>query len=126
MGGLLAVIAGAAQLAAAHVQLVPGAEGPGLRDGPLAGGKLQYLDGQWQARCTTAGAPTPEPRNGSCGFEANVDFDVENTSTAGMMSAKDQFDCCYKCWNRPGCAAAVRDSCCSWRWLASGQPLRRC
>ena len=80
---------------------------PGLGDLPIAGGKLQYLDGPWQARCVTA-PPPPPSRNGSCTFETNVDLDDKNLSHAGMMSAKDQAECCYLCWNRPGCAAAVR------------------
>jgi hypothetical protein len=102
---LLAVAVALGQLAAAQ-QPPPD---HGLRDVPLAGGALQYLDGLWVASCDTAQAPPPL-RNGSCSFEANVDFDVTNTSTAGMMSAKDAADCCYHCWNRPGCFAAVGES----------------
>lgn len=39
-----------------------------------------------------------------------MDLDVKNLSHAGMMSAKDQAECCFLCWNRAGCAAAVRSS----------------
>ncbi len=82
---------------------------PGLGDVPIAGGKLQYLDGTWQATCVAA-PPPPPSRNGSCTFEANVDLDAGNLSHAGMMSAKDQAECCFLCWNRAGCAAAVSES----------------
>ena len=39
-----------------------------------------------------------------------MDFDVANLSHVGMMSARDQAECCFRCWNRAGCAAAVRSS----------------
>ena len=75
----------------------------GLRDVPLAGGRLQYLDGTWTAHCVTPSAK----RNGTCTFLQNVDYDITNTSTAGLMTAASQDECCFKCWNRNRCAAAV-------------------
>ena len=80
-------------------------------------GWSRYLDGAWDARCVTP-PPPPPSRNGSCAFEANVDFDVANVSHVGMMSARDQAECCFRCWNRAGCAAAVRSS--LWSALAAG------
>ena len=132
MRQFLAAAAAMTQLAAAQQQLTdhdhhhhhrPPATAigtVGLRDVPLAGGTLQSLDGPWSASCDTA-PPSPQLRNGSCSFETNVDLDVANVSTAGMMSAKDAADCCYQCWNRPGCFAAVRLS-----GLAAGCWLLRC
>ena len=76
----------------------------GLRDAPLAGGRLQYLDGTWTAECVT---PPPAKRNGTCIFLKNVDYDIHNTSNAGEMNAASQEECCSECWNRNQCAAAV-------------------
>ena len=76
----------------------------GLRDYPLAGGHVQYLDGSsWVASCV--------PWVASCSFEQGVDFDSANTSTAGMFAGIHSAQaCCEVCGNLSWCAAAVWDA----------------
>ena len=82
-----------------------GVGAPGLGDVPLAGGRLQYLDGtSWSAMCVPTAAPVT---NATCSFEPNVDFDVGNTTPTGLKTAASAQACCLECWNDPACAAAV-------------------
>ena len=82
-----------------------GVGAPGLGDVPLAGGRLQYLDGtSWSAACVPTAAPVT---NATCSFEPNVDFDVGNTTPTGLNTASSAQACCLECWNDPACAAAV-------------------
>ena len=76
----------------------------GLRDYPLAGGHVQYLDGStWVASCV--------PWVASCSFEQGVDFDSANTSTAGMFAGIHSAQaCCEVCESLSWCAAAVWDA----------------
>ena len=77
---------------------VDGTSGDGLRDDPITGNTVMYLDGTWSARHIVADT--------ECQYLANTDYNKGEVEH-GSASASSPEDCCTLCTGRSGCAAGV-------------------
>ena len=89
--------------------------GAGLRDDPITGDTVTYLDGTWSAHHEISGPLK------SCQFKDNTDYNSAETDH-GRAEANSQEECCSLCAERSDCVSGVfyQDTC----WFKTASDVR--